>query len=64
MAAFSPDFIAVEPQSSSEGTCVTTADPAIVSRTVEMVRAVDPKVKVLCSAGVKNGKDVQACPGP
>ena len=25
-----------------------------------MVKAVDPKVKVLCGAGVKNGKDVRA----
>lgn len=61
MAVFSPDFIAVEPPELIGGDIsVTTADPTIVSRTVEMVRAVDPKVKVLCGAGVKNGKDVRA----
>jgi len=61
MAAFSPDFIAVEPPELIGGDIsVTTADPAIVSRTVEMVRKVDPKVRVLCGAGVKNGKDVRA----
>jgi triosephosphate isomerase len=61
MAALSPDFIAVEPPELIGGNIsVTTADPTIVSRTVEMVRAVDPKVKVLCGAGVKNGKDVRA----
>jgi len=61
MAAFSPDFIAVEPPELIGGDIsVTTADPTIVSRTVEMVRKVDPKVKVLCGAGVKNGKDVRA----
>jgi len=60
MAALSPDFIAVEPPELIGGdVSVTTADPQIVSRTVEMVRAVDPKVKVLCGAGVKNGKDVR-----
>ena len=61
MARFSPDFIAVEPPELIGGDIsVTTADPSIVSRTVEMVRAVDPNVRVLCGAGVKNGKDVRA----
>lgn len=61
MAAFSPDFIAVEPPELIGGdVSVTTADPRIVSRTVELVRSVDPQVKVLCGAGVKNGKDVRA----
>lgn len=61
MARFSPDFIAVEPPELIGGDIsVTTADPSIVSRTVEMVRAVDPRVKVLCGAGVKNGRDVRA----
>ena len=35
-----------------------TADPGIVSDSVEAVRTVDKNVKVLCGAGVKNGKDV------
>ncbi|NLX47612.1 MAG: triose-phosphate isomerase [Euryarchaeota archaeon] len=61
MAVFSPDFIAVEPPELIGGDIsVTTADPAIVSRTVEMVKAVDAQVKVLCGAGVKNGRDVRA----
>ncbi len=61
MARFSPDFIAVEPPELIGGDIsVTTADPSIVSRTVEMVRAVDPRVKVLCGAGGKNGRDVRA----
>ena len=37
---------------------VTTADPDIVSSSVEAVKAIDKNVKVLCGAGVKNGKDV------
>ena len=38
---------------------VTTADPGIVSNTVEAVRLANPDVRVLCGAGVKNGEDVQ-----
>ena len=61
MAALSPDFIAVEPPELIGGdVSVTTADPQIVSRTVQMVREIDPKVRVLCGAGVKNGRDVRA----
>jgi triosephosphate isomerase len=37
---------------------VTTADPAIVSDTVAVVKSVNPDVRVLCGAGVKNGADV------
>jgi triosephosphate isomerase len=59
IAAFSPNFIAVEPPELIGGDIsVTTADPGIVSSTVNAVRKVDKKVKVLCGAGVKNGKDV------
>lgn len=60
-AAFFPDMIAVEPPELIGGDIsVTTADPAIVSETVESVHRVNPKVSVLCGAGVKNGKDVAA----
>jgi len=59
IAAFSPDFVAVEPPELIGGDIsVTTADPGIVSSSVDAVRKVDKKVKVLCGAGVKNGKDV------
>jgi triosephosphate isomerase len=59
IAKFSPNFIAVEPPELIGGDIsVTTADPGIVSGTVNEVRGVDKKVKVLCGAGVKNGKDV------
>lgn len=61
VAAFRPDFVAVEPPELIGGDIsVTTADPQIVSRTVELVKKVDPKVKVLCGAGVKNSGDVRA----
>ncbi len=59
LAALSPTFIAVEPPELIGGDIsVTTADPAIVSDTVAAVKAVNPNVRVLCGAGVKNGADV------
>lgn len=59
VATFAPNFIAVEPPELIGGNIsVTTADPDIVSGSVEAVRDIDKNVKVLCGAGVKNGKDV------
>jgi len=59
IATFSPNFIAVEPPELIGGDIsVTSADPGIVSGSVDAVRKIDKKVKVLCGAGVKNGKDV------
>lgn len=59
IAAFSPNFLAVEPPELIGGDIsVTTADPGIVSGSVDAVRNIDKKVKILCGAGVKNGKDV------
>ena len=58
-ATFSPNFIAVEPPELIGGDIsVTTANPDIVSSSVDAVKAIDKNVKVLCGAGVKNGKDV------
>jgi triosephosphate isomerase len=59
IAAFSPNFVAVEPPELIGGDIsVTTADPSIVSKTVEAVKNIDKNVKILCGAGVKDGKDV------
>jgi triosephosphate isomerase len=59
IASFSPNFIAVEPPELIGGDIsVTTADPEIVSGSVDAVKRIDKKVKILCGAGVKNGKDV------
>ena len=59
IAALSPDFVAVEPPELIGGDIsVTTSDPGIVSNSVAAVQDVDKNVKVLCGAGVKNGKDV------
>jgi len=59
IAAFSPNFVAVEPPELIGGDIsVTTADPGIVSKSVEAVKKINKNVRVLCGAGVKNGHDV------
>ena len=59
LAIMSPEFIAIEPPELIGGDIsVTTADPEIVSGTVECVKSVNPKVRVLCGAGVNSGQDV------
>ena len=61
LAKFSPDFIAVEPPELIGGdVSVTSANPSVVSGTVEAVKAVDGGIRVLCGAGVKGGDDVKA----
>ncbi len=60
VAMFNPNFIAVEPPELIGGDIsVTDADPDIVKNTVKDIRAISPEIKVLCGAGVKNGKDVK-----
>ena len=59
LAKLQPDFIAVEPPELIGGDIsVTTADPQIVTDTVNAVKSVNPHVRILCGAGVKNGEDV------
>ena len=59
LAKLGPTFIAVEPPELIGGDIsVTTADPSIVSDTVSAVKSVNPNVRILCGAGVKNGNDV------
>jgi triosephosphate isomerase len=59
VSTFSPLMIAVEPPELIGGDIsVTTADPGIVRNTVDAVRIINKTVKILCGAGVKNGKDV------
>jgi triosephosphate isomerase len=60
LAKLGPTFIAVEPPELIGGDIsVTSVDPSIVSDTVAAVKSTNPKVRVLCGAGVKNGADVQ-----
>jgi triosephosphate isomerase len=60
LAKMNPTFIAVEPPELIGGEIsVTSADPAIVQDTVKAVQDINPNVRVLCGAGVKDGNDVR-----
>ncbi len=60
ISTLNPDFVAVEPPELIGGDIsVTTADPDIIKNSVDAVRKINKNVKVLCGAGVKNGKDVK-----
>ncbi len=60
-AVLKPDMIAVEPpELIGTGIPVSRAKPEVVSGTVELVNRVNPKVVVLCGAGITAGEDVKA----
>lgn len=60
IATFNPDFIAIEPlELIGSGISVSTAKPEVVNRTVSLIKETNPKIKVLCGAGITTGKDVK-----
>jgi triosephosphate isomerase (TIM) len=60
LAAVHPPYLAIEPPELIGGDrAVSTARPEVVSGTVAAVRAVDPRISVLCGAGVHDRKDVR-----
>ena len=59
-AALAPDFVAIEPpELIGSGVSVAQAEPEIVSGSVAAVKKVNPKVRVLCGAGIGKGDDVK-----
>ena len=61
IASFNPDMIAVEPpELIATGIAVSKAKPEVVTKTVEAVKGVNPKIVVLCGAGIVRGEDVAA----
>ena len=59
VAGLSPDYVAIEPPELIGGdVSVTKAKPEVVSGAVERVRNANPKVDVLCGAGVRTARDV------
>jgi len=57
-AALGPDFVAVEPpELIGTGVAVSKARPEVVTDTVALIRRVNPKVAILCGAGITNGRD-------
>ncbi|MFV2040951.1 MAG: triose-phosphate isomerase [Candidatus Hydrothermarchaeales archaeon] len=60
-AALGPDMIAIEPpELIGSGIPVSKAQPEIVTESVEAVKSINPKVKVLTGAGISTGEDVKA----
>ena len=60
IAKLQPDAIAIEPPKLIGGDIsVTTANPKIITKTIEAVRKVNQKIPVLCGAGVKTDVDVR-----
>ena len=59
IARLNPDMVAVEPpELIATGIAVSKAKPEVITKTVEIVKGVNPKIVVLCGAGVTRGKDV------
>lgn len=60
-AVLMPDYIAIEPpELIGTGTPVSKAQPEIVAETVKLVKKANPKVTILCGAGITQGEDVVA----
>jgi triosephosphate isomerase len=60
-AALKPDYVAVEPpELIGSGIPVSKADPEVVRGSVEAVKGIEPKVGVLCGAGITHGEDLRA----
>ncbi len=59
LAKLSPEYIAIEPPELIGGdVSVTTARPEVIATAVERIHAANPRVVVLCGAGVRSRKDV------
>ena len=60
IAKFDPDFIAYEdPFLIGSGRAISMVKPDSVKNFVETIYKINPKVKVLCGAGITSGKDVK-----
>lgn len=60
-ATLKPTFVAIEPpELIGSGIPVSQAEPEVVEGTVEVIHQIDPRVKVLCGAGISTGEDMQA----
>jgi triosephosphate isomerase len=60
-SALKPDFVAIEPpELIGSGIPVSKAEPEIVEGTVEIIHEINPKISVLCGAGISTGEDMKA----
>jgi len=61
VATLKPDIIAIEPpELIGTGIPVSKAKPEVITGTIKLVRKVNPKVTILCGAGISRGDDVTA----
>ena len=59
VAAMKPDITSVEPpELIGSGISVSKAKPEIVTDTVKLVHKIDPKMTILCGAGISQAEDV------
>lgn len=59
VAAMKPDIISVEPpELIGSGISVSKAKPEIVTETLKLVKQVEPKITILCGAGISTAEDV------
>ncbi len=60
-ASLNPDFVAIEPpELIGSGIPVSQAEPEIVEGSVAAIKDINPKVRVLCGAGISTGDDMKA----
>ncbi len=60
LAKIKPDYIAIEPPELIEtGIAVSQVKPSVISNSVELVKKIDKKIKVICGAGISTGQDVK-----
>lgn len=60
LSQFSPNYIAIEPpELIGKGIAVSKANPSIITDSVQVVKRISPRVKVLCGAGIVDKTDVQ-----
>jgi len=61
VALSEPDMVAIEPpELIGSGRAVSKERPEVVTESVERIRAVNSRVKILCGAGITTGDDVHA----
>jgi triosephosphate isomerase len=59
VAALHPDIVSIEPpELIGTGIAVSKAKPEIVLDTVKLVHKIDPKMTILCGAGISHSEDV------
>jgi triosephosphate isomerase len=59
VAEVGPDMIAIEPpELIGTGIPVSKAKPEVVRNSVEEIKKVNPRVRILCGAGITTGEDV------